>query len=46
VGRASGTLDRCIRGLTDAELRAATVGLRAIARQLNRKGARTRAPRR
>jgi DNA-binding MarR family transcriptional regulator len=34
VGRASGKLDRCIRALTDAELRAATVGLRAIARQL------------
>jgi MarR family transcriptional regulator, organic hydroperoxide resistance regulator len=33
-GRASGTLDRCIRALSDAELRAATVGLRAIAKQL------------
>jgi DNA-binding MarR family transcriptional regulator len=34
VGRASGTLDRCIRALSDAELRAATLGLRAIAKQL------------
>jgi DNA-binding MarR family transcriptional regulator len=40
VGRASGTLDRCIRALSDTELRAATVGLQAIARQLARKGAR------
>jgi DNA-binding MarR family transcriptional regulator len=46
VGRASGTLDRCIRALSDAELRAATVGLRAIARQLNRKVPRLRAARR
>ncbi len=43
VGRASGTLDRCIRKLSDAELRAATVGLRAIARQLNTRAARGRA---
>ncbi len=42
VGRASGTLDRCIRGLSDAELRAATVGLRAIAKQLTRKTPRRR----
>ena len=34
VGRASGALDRCIRSLTDTELRAARVGLRAIAKEL------------
>jgi DNA-binding MarR family transcriptional regulator len=43
VGRASGTLDRCIRALSDAELRAATVGLRAIAKQLTEKRGRRRA---
>ncbi len=43
VARASGRLDRCIRALTDPELRAATIGLRAIARQLTQKPARRRA---
>jgi MarR family transcriptional regulator, organic hydroperoxide resistance regulator len=42
VGRASGTLDRCIRALSDAELHAATVGLRAIAKQLSEKSQRRR----
>ncbi len=43
VARASGRLDRCIRALSDPELRAATVGLRAIARQLTQKPPRPRA---
>jgi MarR family transcriptional regulator, organic hydroperoxide resistance regulator len=43
VGRASGTLDRCIRALSDVELRAATVGLRAIAKQLTGKPRQRRA---
>lgn len=34
VGRVSGTLDRSIRALSDTELRAAAVGLSAVARQL------------
>lgn len=42
VGRASGTLDRCIRALSDAELRAATVGLQAIAKHLTRRAVRPR----
>jgi DNA-binding MarR family transcriptional regulator len=42
VARASGLLDRCIRGLSDTELRAATVGLRAIALQLTGKPMRRR----
>jgi len=46
VGRASGTLERCIRGLSDRELRAASVGLQAIARQLSRKAPALRAARR
>jgi DNA-binding MarR family transcriptional regulator len=42
VTRASGRLDRCIRALSDPELRAATVGLRAIAKQLTQKSQRRR----
>jgi DNA-binding MarR family transcriptional regulator len=42
VARASGRLDRCIRALSDPELRAATIGLRAIARQLTQKPPRRR----
>jgi hypothetical protein len=42
VGRASGALERCIRSLSDTELRAATVGLRAIAKELALKAPRRR----
>ena len=42
VARASGRLDRCIRALSDPELRAATVGLRAIAKHLMQKAPRRR----
>jgi DNA-binding MarR family transcriptional regulator len=44
AGRASGTLDRCIRALSDAELRAATVGLRAIAKHMTEKPWQRRSP--
>jgi DNA-binding MarR family transcriptional regulator len=42
VARASGRLDRCIRALSDPELRAATIGLRAIVGQLLQKTPRRR----
>jgi DNA-binding MarR family transcriptional regulator len=42
VARASGRLDRCIRALPDPELRAATIGLRAIVGQLLQKTPRRR----
>ena len=42
VSRASGKLERCIRALSDPELRAALTGLRAIAKHLTQAAPRRR----